>query len=95
MTPSCINCANWDSRDNRTGWCQLLTDAMKGDYSAHGVALVQTHCLGGCDFIEASQEAINEELAEVAHVNDLRAEAGHSYPASLTGAPAINQARGV
>lgn len=94
MDDTCINCAQWDSRDNRTGACQLLTDALKDDHGAHGVALVQTHCLGGCDNFEPSVEAQLEERSEQLHQIDLWNGAGTDYPGSLGRGPAVCRGAG-
>ena len=90
MTQACCNCAHWDTKDSMTGYCQRLTDAVRDEHQAHGLAILQTQSMGGCDEFEPSVEAQLEAESVRRHQNDLWHEAGDSYPLSLGHATACS-----
>lgn len=77
IEPRCADCANWDSKNGLTGFCEELTECLKlTEFDPSGLMPCQMVASGRCKLFEPPEEAVGEARDEVAHMNDLRREAG-------------------
>lgn len=85
ISPRCVDCDHWDSRDSLAGFCREITEYLQNDPSllVHGLAMCRTAASGRCSRFEPSPEALAEEKGELLHGRELEREAGYSYPGSL------------
>lgn len=79
VDPKCANCENFP----KDGFCAVLMDALMELLCLYGLSPVKMPPHGRCNRFEASDEAMDDAIDEAAHQEDLRREAGKSYPASL------------